>query len=373
MGSTSVRVAAINSFAENVDAFGDRTSTDIIAPGYDLDVAGPDGSLATGADRFGSSYAAPHVTGTLALLHQDAASQHSAARQPEVMKAIILNSADKIEGIIGMERTVVTTNGEDDWFDTFAHVDSATPLDREMGAGHLNANRAVQQLRGGKHNPGSVPAIGWNWAEHNDPFTPDPYTLPDLSEGDYVSATLAWNRVLALNTSSENNQYEPGDTFTGFDLFDLNLYLVRTGEGPSQAIASSISTVDNVEHIFARIPSNGSYQILVELNEDLAPEFGFYGLAWWAGPDMSKPPGDHNGDGSVDGADYVAWRKNPSAFGGDPGGYDEWRMNFGSTSGSGGTASVPEPGGIVVAVMMMAGVLCRRCSARRRASSCASY
>ncbi len=55
--------------------------------------------------------------------------------------------------------------------------------------------------------------------------------------------------------------------------------------------------------------------------------------------------GDYNQDGKVDAADYVVWRKNPGAFGGDPAGYNTWRTNFGRTSGSGSgsAAAVPEP------------------------------
>jgi hypothetical protein len=56
--------------------------------------------------------------------------------------------------------------------------------------------------------------------------------------------------------------------------------------------------------------------------------------------------GDWNGDTKVNAADYVTWRKNPSANGNDPGGYVTWRENFSLTSGSGsglGGAAVPEP------------------------------
>jgi len=62
-------------------------------------------------------------------------------------------------------------------------------------------------------------------------------------------------------------------------------------------------------------------------------------------------PGDHNEDGVVDAADYVAWRKDPAANGGDPAGYDVWRENFGESGpgGSGGNAGgVPEPGTLVL-------------------------
>jgi hypothetical protein len=66
-----------------------------------------------------------------------------------------------------------------------------------------------------------------------------------------------------------------------------------------------------------------------------------YSLAWWAGADERPGPGDFNSDGSVDAADYVVWRKND----GSPEEYDEWRANFGNTSGGGGAlgSTVPEP------------------------------
>ena len=59
--------------------------------------------------------------------------------------------------------------------------------------------------------------------------------------------------------------------------------------------------------------------------------------------------GDYNGDGKVDAADYVVWRKDPTNpnYGGDPGGYNTWRANFGATSSTGSglssNAAVPEP------------------------------
>jgi glycoprotein endo-alpha-1,2-mannosidase len=51
--------------------------------------------------------------------------------------------------------------------------------------------------------------------------------------------------------------------------------------------------------------------------------------------------GDFNGNGVVDAADYVVWRKTDSSTGG----YNTWRTNFGRTSGggAGSNATVPEP------------------------------
>jgi hypothetical protein len=48
--------------------------------------------------------------------------------------------------------------------------------------------------------------------------------------------------------------------------------------------------------------------------------------------------GDYNSDGNVNAADYVTWRKNPSANGGTPGGYNTWKQNFGSSGSSPGPA-----------------------------------
>lgn len=61
-------------------------------------------------------------------------------------------------------------------------------------------------------------------------------------------------------------------------------------------------------------------------------------------PAGGSPGGDYNGDGKTDGADYVTWRNDPIAFGGNPG-YAVWRANFGATGGgvtvnNGGTLGV---------------------------------
>lgn len=71
-------------------------------------------------------------------------------------------------------------------------------------------------------------------------------------------------------------------------------------------------------------------------------------------------PGDYNEDGTVDAADYVVWRKNPAAFGGDPDGYNTWRTNFGRTSSGGGalvgSAAIPEPASLLIAVFVVVGI-----------------
>jgi hypothetical protein len=70
--------------------------------------------------------------------------------------------------------------------------------------------------------------------------------------------------------------------------------------------------------------------------------------------------GDYNGNGTVDAADYVLWRKggplqnegdNPGVV--DQADYAVWRANFGRTTGGGsGLASaVPEPSALALVVL----------------------
>jgi hypothetical protein len=57
------------------------------------------------------------------------------------------------------------------------------------------------------------------------------------------------------------------------------------------------------------------------------------------GTGSSGTPGDHNGDGIVDAADYALWRSDPSSYDGAQG-YTDWVDNFGATTGSGSSLSI---------------------------------
>jgi hypothetical protein len=82
-------------------------------------------------------------------------------------------------------------------------------------------------------------------------------------------------------------------------------------------------------------------------------------------------PGDYNGNGTVDAADYVLWRKGGPLLNevDTPGtvnaaDYTAWRARFGNTAGSGSgataSAAVPEPTTLVLLMFAATGWYLRR-------------
>jgi len=155
---------------------------------------------------------------------------------------------------------------------------------------------------------------------------------------------------------------------------------LETGDLLSQVNVAGIATF-NVGSILAfdvsnAAPTQTSYELLTAASI-VDSGIDFNGPAGWGyeivsgglgqilriadglGPDL---PGDHNLDGVVDAADYVAWRK--LNIGGAQG-YDDFVEHFGETApGAGGGGQVPEP--TAACMLMLAGLLglssrqCRR-------------
>jgi len=188
----------------------ERTYTDLLAPGRGVLVTGPGNSSSIAPP--GTSFAAPHVTGGVALLQEHANTQIGngvagwtpQARRHEVMKAVLMNSADKVAGRLGSTRTVLKKNG-DTWDQSLADRDSFIVLDEGMGAGHLNVARAVTQYASGAQGPNGVPVplIGWDYDSTDFDGDINKYVLnQELAQGSYISITLAWDREVTFSVDN---------------------------------------------------------------------------------------------------------------------------------------------------------------------------
>jgi Subtilase family len=270
-----------------------RRSVSIVAPGSNIPLLNPDGKLNKAT---GTSFAAPHVTATVALLQEFGDRQLRAkkpnwsvdSRRHQVMKAVLLNSAEKIQdsgdGLrLRMTRTLIDKQNQN-WLASDAYKDPKIPLDAQMGTGHLNAFRAYQQFSAGQWQPSTpVSPIGWDYRQIAAGTGVDYQLTKPLMQGSFVSITLNWDRLVELNDRNQNQQFDVGETFTDRGLNNLDLYLVKADAKNSEAIAvcSSISPIDSVEHIFCPVPANGNYKIRVQFRKQVNVASQPYALAWW--------------------------------------------------------------------------------------------
>lgn len=286
---------------------GPRRSVTLVAPGRGVATFAPDGEIAP-PDTGGTSFAAPHVTATVALLQEfgdrmirkglksetPTPQWTLAARQQEVMKAVLMNSADKIKDagdglLLGMTRTVLNIANRT-WLESDAYSDPKIPLDAQMGTGHLHAYRAYEQFSPGQWSPETaVPAIGWDYRavglDGSEPAYQDYVLEQPLKGGSYVSVTLAWNRLVELQDRNKNEAFDEGESFRDQGLNNLDIYLMRAEDNdPIASVSSSVSAVDSIEHIFHQIPATGRYKIRVVFRNQVNQPTQPYALAWWTAP-----------------------------------------------------------------------------------------
>jgi hypothetical protein len=273
---------------------------------------------------------------------------HTAQRH-ELMKAVLLNSADKLAGVHGSTRTIEGTLGRT-WANSPAATNEDIPLDLQFGAGHLNAQRALTQFESGEQEPfTNVPLIGWDFGETGGPITILQYPLAEpLVAGEYISATLVWDRF--VNKTGSATSFSPGDIFSGAGLNDLDLFILEEGwvDYAAEAIPLlySNSKTDNVEHVFAQIPTSGNYEIVVVHAPGGLETDQHFALAWWYGnPYSTTTPGDLNGDGAVNGRDFLAWQRGESPNPLSAGDLADWQNNYGNGALA-ATTAVPEPYGL---------------------------
>jgi hypothetical protein len=234
----------------------------------------------------GTSSAAPIVAGSAALLYDAAYSvfaDNSNARDARVVKAALMNSADK---------TLGWNNGQAAHFNGLGGVLTTQGLDNRVGTGRLNLATAYDQYLTGTTdvagvfggNLGLVSEIGWDFGQVVSGTTNDYFFESPLDAGSMFTATLTWFRDRRINDS--NTVFDDS-----FDDLNLELWSVEDGTLTS-LISESASLYNESEHFSFMLPAAGDYALRVRWFKEVFDRVADadqenYGLAWWAGAGLT--------------------------------------------------------------------------------------
>jgi hypothetical protein len=229
----------------------------------------------------GTSFSTPTAAGGATLLYDAAYARLSTtpdARDSRVVKAVLMNSADKTMGWDNGQTAHPNGNGG---------VLTTRGVDDRVGAGRMNLGRAFGQflngttdLAGTSHGSlGSVNPIGWDFGEVAQGTTNDYLINGVLQAGSPITATLTWfrDRSTVGETQFADNS---------FDDLDLELWSA-SGGAPLGLVSQSSSRYNNTEHFTFNIPATGEYMLRVRWTDELFDVVSdanaeHYGLAWAA-------------------------------------------------------------------------------------------
>lgn len=250
------------------------------------------------APKGSTSEATAVVSSAATMLHEAVVGTDGA--NSEVMKALLLAGA---------------TKGE---FSNWSRT-TTQPLDDVFGAGELNVYNSYLMTAGGQtigstDDTGGLvntaPTHGWDYRTVQPTIAPQGgqsvvnqdlfYNLvvPEGSVAAELSVLLAWNAEV-----TDGNEGLIFDGIVSLANLDLALYDSST-TFLGDLIDESISTVDNIEHIYQTDLGPGTYTLKV--STDSARDFG---LAWRLNTLFDEPSADFDGDSDIDGSDFLAWQR----------------------------------------------------------------
>jgi hypothetical protein len=259
---------------------GVRAAVDISAPGASLNSAfyggqngGNNTTLAgstnnTATNQYsqgiaGTSFSAPLVAGGASLVASAAKtlaglSSNQNARQSVVVKALLLNGADKTSGWSNGQ--VLASAGGDSYISTTQSVDWV------VGTGRMNLDTTFQlQVNGqidvtgtGQGQLGSVATSGWDYGNAMVGTNNDYVLANPILGNSTITTTLTWMRVREWDAVT-GDLYEIAQANLNLSVWSLDQNNTFT-----DLVARSESFYNNVEHLTFTVPTTGRYGIRVE-------------------------------------------------------------------------------------------------------------
>ncbi|MFR6034206.1 MAG: S8 family serine peptidase [Bacilli bacterium] len=215
----------------------------------------------------GTSFATPIVSSVAALMHSYSVDKEMRddSRDARLIKAVLMNSADKIAGWDNGSKRETVRVGDVDYANVLS---TKQALDFKSGAGALNAEAALQAY----DQFGTTSFLESVEFENSSYF--DFHT--DLTQFEF-SATLCWyigtvvdnvtytETTIVMSTIHQINEVSADNSY--FANLDLRLWQF---DGESYVLlAESVSEYNNVEHIFMELSEAGDYRLEVAFSEML--------------------------------------------------------------------------------------------------------
>ena len=260
VGRTTADFSRVHTDSANAFTADGRMKPDVVAPGSALTLANDlwetqadwETTSPSGSPLNGCSFATPHVAGLMAQ-QIEAGNRLGLSTDPLVVKSTIMNSASKVPDKQGNGWEPASSNNLLGVFST------AQPLDSHSGAGQVDGLALAAQYLSGEKSPGVVDPIGWDLHSVGAGQFVDYEIDPNLLFGTTLSATLTWYRHVG-RTDNGNGLVDAGDSFfTTQALSNLSLQVLQG----DTLIAQSVSTVDNVEHLYFDIDRSAQYKLRV--------------------------------------------------------------------------------------------------------------
>lgn len=273
-----------NSNGEEVIVNGVRAAVDISAPGASLSSAyyggqsgGNNSSLPGSTNNeatnlysqgiAGTSFSAPLVAGGASLVASAAKtltelSGNQDARQSVVIKALLLNGADKTIGWSNGQ-TIASADGD-------SYISTTQSVDWVVGTGRMNLDTTFQLQVNGQIDVlgteqgqlGSVEESGWDYGNAMVGTNNDYVLASPILGNSTITTTLTWMRA------------RDWDTITG-DLYEiaqanlnLSVWALDQNNAFTDLLARSESLYNNVEHLSFTAPTTGRYGIRVEYGDN---------------------------------------------------------------------------------------------------------
>ena len=259
------RTDGMHGAAETTFYLPGRTKVDIVSS-----------SIATDSASFSTTSGATPVVASVGSFLVDAAAGDADAIEVETLKATLMAGATKEE---------------------FPQWDRTTtrPIDERFGAGEVNVYHSYMIQAGGQYEGTSTlggSVVGDHGWDYRDSLGSERFYRFVVGDDEYVnefSIVMVWN-VDITDVGVAPLPFLPRPFVPSANLVNLDLELF---DDAGNVVDASLSTVDNVEHIYIKDLAPGTYDLKVSGNAD-----SDFAVAWrFIG---SALPGDFNLDQAVD-------------------------------------------------------------------------